>query len=423
MILRNNKYFELFLVTANHFTDLLATVIITKLLSTYLTKSEYGFYALILSVLALITILPFSSFHTAIERFIVEYKSKNEYSSFLLPLVSLHLLFFIIYSILSPVIYVFLDEMWKSFYIPLLFFIFTRIYKGLLLCILNIERKRVAMLISRIIDMVIQIFIISYFIYNKNLNIEIILYSSITANTCSLLILLFSIKENISLKSLTLSNFKFISEYVLKYSAPLIIWGFFLWAQNMIMRWYIEYYLSKDDVANYSVMTSLALLPATAIISIVGQFIVPKAYPKENEERGHIAKTNKKILLYTALLFIITIITTYFVKDLIIRLFLDEKYINVSWSLPILMIGTALYTIGQVLIYEIYYYKKPNVLLVANIVPGIFSIIIGLVFIKIGGFNGAIITNLLSFSISGIITYITVLKFSKKMKFQNIAIK
>lgn len=402
------------MVTSNHLTDLMSTIIITKLLSTYLTKTEYGFYALILSILALVTILPFSSLHTAIERFIAEYKNKNEYKDFFLPLISIHLIFFIIYIFISPGIYLFLDETWKTLFIPLIIFIFTRIYKLLLLCVLNVERKRVAMLVSRIIDMFLQLIIISYFIYNSSLNIVVILFASIIANSCSLLILLFNIKENIRIKNFTISNIKFVSNYILKYSIPLVIWGGFLWAQNMIVRWYVEYYMTKEDVANFSVMTSLALLPSTALISIIGQYIVPKSYLKENEEKGFIAKTNLKILFYTSIILFSIIIVTYFIKDFIIRLFLDEKYINVSWSLPILMIGTSLYTIGQVLIYEIYYYKKPAVLLASNIIPGLFSILTGIFFIKFWGYSGAIITNVLSFALSGIITYFTVYNFSKK---------
>lgn len=60
------------------------------------------------------------------------------------------------------------------------------------------------------------------------------------------------------------------------------------------------------------------------------------------------------------------------------------------------MIGTAIYSIGQVLIYEIYYYKKPNLLLVSNVLPGIFALVVGFFIIKKYGFAGAVYSNVMS---------------------------
>ena len=80
------------------------------------------------------------------------------------------------------------------------------------------------------------------------------------------------------------------------------------------------------------------------------------------------------------------------------------------------MIGTAIYSIGQVIIYEIYYYKKPNLLIAANILPGLFSIILGYFIIKSHGYVGAVFTNVASYIISGLLTIIIVVRFSKTNK-------
>jgi O-antigen/teichoic acid export membrane protein len=261
--------------------------------------------------------------------------------------------------------------------------------------------------------MIVQIIIITYYIYNSALTVEIIILSATLANLGSIAILLSVLKDNIRFKGFW-ANAPFVLNYILKYSLPLIMWGVFLWAQNMIIRWYIEFYMTKEDVANFSVVTSLALLPATAIISIVGQFIVPISYNKEAIQSGTIAAINKKLFGYVSGLMVLGITGAYFLKDYLILLFLDKKYIDVSWSLPLLMIGTSIYAIGQVLIYEIYYYKRPSILIASNIIPGIFSLITGMFFIKLWGYSGAILTNIISFTLSGVITLLTVLYFTRK---------
>ena len=310
----------------------------------------------------------------------------------------------------------YLTQDWRNILILLVFFIIVRIYKALLICIWNVERKRKIMLFARIVDMLIQVGVIVFIIFRNSLSVSSVLIASIFGNSFSVIVFILSYKNLISFQYFKLETFKSVFSDIFKYSLPLIFWGIFLWAQNMIGRWYIDIFLNKTDVANYSIMTTLALIPGTAIVALVGQFVVPIVYVKENQNYGYISSTNKKIVLLSLVFWIFVIIVTYFLKDILIQIFLDKKYINVSWSLPLLMIGTAAYSIGQVLIYEIYYYKKPDLLLIANILPGLFSIIFGFFIIKNFGFVGAVYTYVVSYVISGIMTLIIVARFSKSQK-------
>jgi O-antigen/teichoic acid export membrane protein len=182
----------------------------------------------------------------------------------------------------------------------------------------------------------------------------------------------------------------------------------------MIGRWYIDAFIDRANVANYSLMTSLAYLPVNAIISIFGGFFVPRIYLKEKENSGYISKANSKIqLISTALWFFIIVFSFYF-GDFIIKVFLSKKYLEVSWSLPLLMIGNAIYCIGQLSIYEVYFYKKPKLLIASNVVPGLISLSAGFFLIKYYGYLGAVASNLIAFASSGIITFYVTQKFSKK---------
>lgn len=413
---KKKKVFELVLVSSNHFIELFTTLVIIKLISVYLTKEEYGFYALILSVFTFVSIFPFTSLHTAIERYVIEYKSNHSFEKKFVSLISIHSFFFFAYLLILLFANSYLTQDWRNILILLVFFIIVRIYKALLICIWNVERKRKIMLFARIVDMLIQVGVIVFFIFRNSLSVSSVLIASIFGNSFSVIVFILSYKNLISFQYFKLETFKSVFSDIFKYSLPLIFWGIFLWAQNMIGRWYIDIFLNKTDVANYSIMTSLALIPGTAIVALVGQFVVPIVYVKENQNYGYISSTNKKIVLLSLVFWIFVIIVTYFLKDILIQIFLDKKYINVSWSLPLLMIGTAAYSIGQVLIYEIYYYKKPDLLLIANILPGLFSIIFGFFIIKNFGFVGAVYTYVVSYVISGIMTLIIVARFSKSQK-------
>ena len=90
-----------------------------------------------------------------------------------------------------------------------------------------------------------------------------------------------------------------------------------------------------------------------------------------------------------------------------------------AWALPLLLLGNAIHCIGQLSIYEIYYYKKPRLLILSNVIPGILTISLGYFLIKNYGFFGAIISNLISFSISGVLALYSTKIFSKRRIYAN----
>jgi len=411
---KRKKVFELVLVASNHMVDLLTSLLITKLISVYLTKDQYGFYALIISVFTFISIFPFTSLHTAIERKIVELNNNNTYGRYSIYFILYHLVFVALYLLFTPIIYANVSMEWKNLYVLIFAFIFTKLYKSLFICILNVERKRYYILIMRILDLAIQVAVVLFFSIRGTLKVEDVLLSSIIGSLCCFLVFFVAEKSRYLKFYFNFDDFIKLFRNLINFSLPFIIWGIFIWLQNMANRWYIDMFLAKSDVANFSIMTSLALLPASTIIAVVGQYFAPIAYQKESQENGYIAKLNKKFILYSCLFWLIAIIITYVVKDYLIVLLLDKKYTDVSWTLPILMIGTAIYATGQITIYEIYHYKKPGLLLLSNILPGLFTLIAGYFLIQTFGFEGSILVNVASFSLSGIITLITVARFTRQ---------
>ena len=146
---------------------------------------------------------------------------------------------------------------------------------------------------------------------------------------------------------------------------------------------------------------------------------MPRIYLKEKEFPGFIAKANKKIQFFSFLIWIIIILFSYFFGGLLIKFFLSDKYLEVAWALPLLLLGNAVHCIGQLSIYEIYYYKKPRLLILSNVIPGILTISLGYFLIKNYGFFGAIISNLISFSISGVLALYSTKIFSKRRIYAN----
>ncbi len=424
MVLLNrwkNKIVEVGLVIMSTLIELITSLIIVKLAAMYLVKADYGFYSLILSIFTLFSLLPFTSLHTGISRYIIDVKNKGYLSQLYIHFWGIHLSFFIIYSLLCLFAYNFLSSAWKELMFFLFLFCCTKIYKQFLFCILNTRRKRGSVVLGRIIDLVIEVSLILLFVCDI-LTIKKLLFSSIIGSLCVILFFVYIEKSDLVVSNIRMTRFKYLLKEILSFSTPLIIWGIFGWLQSMVARWFIDSYLSKEDVANFSALFSMALLPATALLSIVSNFFTPISYEHEYRMKGTIRMYVHRVLIWGTLIWGMLLLFVYLLGDWMIVLFLDEKYLNVLPYLPYVMIGTGIYAMGQIAVIEMYYYKLQYKLLFPTILPGCLTFIGCYLFIQDFGIKGAILNNAVTYAIYGILYIIYAFYYSKKLRLNNYCI-
>lgn len=414
---KKDKISQLILVIANNFFEFFAILLLTKIAAMYLTKADYGFYSLVLSVYTFLSILPFLSMHSAVERYAVEYISEGKFQKNFVYLLAIHVPFFAIYFVLILVFGNFLPENWKNIMLFLYLYVWSKVYRAILVVILNVQKNRVRLLIMRIIELVVLLACLYFGMKNNAINAELFINSSTISSIVAIAVILILERMNIQFKSFKMDQYLPILKQILHFSYPFIIWGIFLWFQNMIGRWYLEALASKSVVANYSLMASLALVPASAFIAIVSNFFVPIAYAKEIEEHGFIGKMNKKLLVFSVIFWMLVLLIFSIFKNQFILLLLDAKYLDVAWSLPYFVFGAGMYAIGQITIFEIYFYKKAKLLIASNVLPGIFALIASYFLIKKWGFNGAVFSNVATYTLSGVITLLTTMMFTKNNQY------
>jgi len=183
----------------------------------------------------------------------------------------------------------------------------------------------------------------------------------------------------------------------------------------MANRWLIDFFLTKENVAEYSLVSSIALLPSTAITGILGVFLLPIIYQKSNTDVYYPWQIIKKTVVFQIGFYLFLIATFTFLGPLIIEILSSKKYIDSSWMLPFLVIGSGCFAIGQVLTYEIFALKETKRLLMSTIIPGIWSFLGGYFLIKYFGVKGAVINFVLTYIIYLILTLVTVLYFHFKI--------
>ena len=147
---------ELLLVSFSQISQLFGAVLFTKLLTVYLTKDSYGYYSLSMSLVAIITMLPYKALNEGLGRFISIYNEEEKLPELLSNIGILYFLFYIPYLLISFVAYFYIDNDWKEILVVLNFYVFFEIFKVTAKKIENNIRNRKFVAKTTIIELVIK---------------------------------------------------------------------------------------------------------------------------------------------------------------------------------------------------------------------------------------------------------------------------
>lgn len=398
--------------------DMAGGLAFLKLVSTHASKADMGAYLLATSIVALLLTVSFSALSQGVLRNVSDYKKSGElpqrYTAALIgfmlsaPLYAWLALSFIqalgVSDTLSP--YIFLIVIWVA----------SDALKTLNSSVAAALRQRYLIAAASALDYSVKLGAIGFCILGGQLDTSMIILIMASASaTVGLFIILMQneilAKTNINICINTLKE-------ALHFSWPMIIWGGFGWAQNMSGRWVLEIYMGAESVASFGLIATIGSLPVNALFGVVVTYIQPILYEVESKQPGksinHINRTLK--IISPSLLSILLI--SYMFQSQIIDFAASNAYREDAIYLPLVVGAVILSSIGSTMSYFALAKKKASSLLLANILPGLLSIALGIVLVPSLGLKGAFMamaaSHLLSFLLHA-------LNFQRN--FKNIVIK
>jgi len=199
-------------------------------------------------------------------------------------------------------------------------------------------------------------------------------------------------------KSSFLNNIK-KSNDVLIFSLPFIIWGFTGWLQSYGERWLIFKYLSIAIVGQYGLMASIANAGSSFIYGFTTQYYSPIIYQIYSSDETRIKKGRKIINSYYFFTLILLLGFLLFIvgfNKTIILFFSNQNYISNSYYLILITLSNILFYSGQTFSIKGLALNKPKNYLISKILPGLFLIFLGYVFVKKYELLGVIMAILLT---------------------------
>ena len=259
---------------------LLGGVFLIKLLAVTLSKEDYGYYSLITSISAFILMMPFTAYMQGISRYISIYNKKNKSSIFFTNIIVLFATFTMVYLILSIILKQYIPISWSEVYWYIVLFVITEIFKVLFYTISNANRLRKSVSISSISEFSLKLSFVYIFYIYFNISIEYVLLSLSFGNITALVILKYNYIASLHIDRKFLKYFKIHFHRIWIFSYPLLIWAIFGWFRDMSNRWYLDYFLDKEAVALFAMMSSIALIAPVALQGLIGSYFIPILYEK-----------------------------------------------------------------------------------------------------------------------------------------------
>lgn len=400
---------EFFWVLVGNIANIIGIMAVIKIMSYFLTPSEYGLYYLGITVSVFASQIFFGPFGNGFTRYFLVSENNNDFNSFLsssftllLKLTKLILFTAILFFI---ILYFFYGIGNFLYFISLIIIAIFTGYTSIIYSYFHITRQRRVIAIYQIIDAVIKI----SFVY-----ISLLYFAKKTENVLvsiaigSLIIFLHQSyylikKQKFNINIVAKSDINW-SQKIFQFSYPFAIWGVFGWLQISSDRWFLGFYKSSSEVAKYAIIFQLGYYPPSIIIGNIVQTITPLLYHKAGDGNNHIllaesTNVTRKITLLSILITIIGFFIAMFFSSFFLKLLSNPRYVELSYLFPYMVISGGIFATAQILSIDFQSRMKIRQLLYIKIVTSIFGIILSGVAIYYFGLIGSVISSV-GFSLS-----------------------
>lgn len=403
----------------------MALGIVSIKLLTSMGPHEYGKYALVLTISALLSAILYGPVEQGIVRFYFEYANKGLSKTYL----KLFYKFLIIAGMLCLLIMVLtvlcLEIIQSNYRSSDVFvvgiFVIITVSSTPFNSLFNLLRKRKLNTVIQVVERCLTLALVFAVFSYSQLTTQKVLFALFIGTSIivamKVIILTKMVPFDTETDSSVIVNSRIeIVKVVKKFSVPFCIWGITGWLQLNSERWVIANYLTTADVGIYAVTLSVANYIIAIPCGIIGQFITPIIYkkyltPDETPQTIDWQHVLRYYVLSTIALVTVSLLVTMTFGRNILMLLSDNKFVEYWYILPIICFGTGLFYIGQSLTTIGMLLNMPDKYLVPKIATGILAVLVNIIFIKYFGMLGVS----LSVCVLGVIFLVLILYANTKI--------
>lgn len=369
-------------------------VALVKLLSSHLALSQFGELSLILTIVTLASQSVLGSIGQGIGRFYLISIEQRDFIGFSRAAFRAYIsgtLFILMLGVAGiSIFYYYFSYDPKNLIIVLLYSVVAcccDVLNGLH----NLAKNRMFWFVGVGIDVWLRIIlIISFFkIFNPSVFLALLGYL-----ISSIFILVFHVIVSNRLNIRFSNNYTSVNSSVnsdwnsliFGFSWPFMLWGVFAWVQQSSDRWSLNFFGSLDQVGAYSALFQLGYTPMVMLGGLVMSYFSPRLYRSVEFNNGSNSLDGliSRLLLFGMTLLCISFVSSFFVKEYILRFILPENYTDYFYVFPFFVMSGGFFAISQVfsakLLAGLLQRKLMSIKIVSSIVSVVLNFICGFFF-------------------------------------------
>lgn len=138
-------------------------------------------------------------------------------------------------------------------------------------------------------------------------------------------------------------------------------------------RWVLQGLYGEQQVGIYTALYQIANAPITLMFGLIGQFMVPIIFERagtmtQRTQAENSSRLLNRVVTGAAIMLILTVIATYFVSGPVVHALTNAAFSNSAGILWILVAGTGLFNLGQLLVIKGLNFNRPNIYLTPKVV-------------------------------------------------------
>jgi O-antigen/teichoic acid export membrane protein len=408
MPFQKNHFWELFWVAIGQVLIVSGGLITIKILTVYLSPSQYGEIALANTVVSLVGLLTFGPLANAIMRYWSICRENGQISELFSVSQSLILFISLGVSIIGLSVFIFAKffkiRQWELLVIPV---IVLSIFSGQNTIIKNFHlaaRRRIVYALAGGLQpwlyAVLAVLMMTVFgIRSSSALWGAVMAMFFVVGGQFFLLQMFHRNKKEKRNSNTL--IRSLKRDVVLFSMPFVSTGIVSWLQSASDRWILQWFSDSTTVGFYAVLFQIGYYP----VSIINGMLVQYLYPIILDRVGDGKDWNRLVggirllawgITGFILISIISLAVGFVFHNEIFQIATAKQFWVVSNKLWLVMLWAALFGLGQILGLIPIILNRPQILVLPKIIAAIFMMILSAVFVRDYGLSGVIVAGIAS---------------------------
>jgi O-antigen/teichoic acid export membrane protein len=369
---------------------LLGSLVLIRIVTSYLTSAEYGYLTLGLTVATFYSQVIMGGVNASIGRYYSIYLARNDLVTYLKGAVDLVKSASFLALILTLVLVLFLYingyRNWIILTVGAGIFALLTGVNSAIISILTSARLRFFLAINAGVEFGLKAFFVLIIIFTCGPAAESVIFGFCFSALFLLIILRYFLNNLISPEKV---NNKFFQKPcqgadMWSFMWPLLIMGIAAWGQSASSRWVLKIYSTVSDVGVFQILAQIAA-PIQVLSSVLIVFIAPIYFSLSGDGECNFNKhlirlTTFKIAVVGLGLVIIMFCATYFFHQEILSILVDKNFSIDSNELPWMIASCGILGVSQIFCTQLFSELRIKEVMYAGIFSGVMGIILNLFF-------------------------------------------